>query len=364
MRSASGEAGSGPVVRRGRLLFLFAALGAASSWGGAAPAAHDGVGTAVAPSAYRFTADAAARPASARRLAEEDWTGGRFSLPGGEAVTVYVSYAYSGDPGAGRRWADYLGGLLHGSELNVLEAYIAPPAEVLELCFAKALGCYGNDTLISIGETVGGVAAEEVVAHEYGHHVAHNRANPPWRAIDYGTKRWATHARICARAAAAEIFPGDEGLHYQLNPGEAFAETYRALVESKRGAGTFAWSLVDRSFYPDAEALARVAEDVVRPWVRPKLSARSGRIRAGARSWTVSVATPLDGDLDVYLKLRVAAGVRLQILEGDSARVAARGLWASTTEQRARLPVCGSRTARIRISGSAGTRFALNLSVP
>jgi hypothetical protein len=152
--------------------------------------------------------------------------------------------------------------------------------------------------------------------------------------------------------------------HYELNPGEAFAETYRALVESKRGSGTFAWSLVDRSFYPDAGALAQVAGDVVHPWLQPKPSSRAGRIRAGARSWTTSVATPLDGELEVTLKLAAVAGARLQILEGDGVRVAARGLWVSATEQRASLRICGSRTARVRISGSSGLRFALNVSAP
>lgn len=361
MRSASAEHDRGPVARRGRV--LLAALAVAGCCGGTAPAAYDGAAASVAPPAFRLTADASARPVSARVLGEQIWTGGRLSLPAGEAVTVYVSNAYSGDPGAPRRWADYIGGLPHGSELNSLEAYIATPDEVLELCAARALGCYGNDTMISIGETARGVTPEEVVTHEYGHHVAHNRANPPWRAIDYGTKRWATHAKICSRATAGEVFPGDEGDRYELNPGEAFAETYRALVESGRGAGTFAWSLVDRSFYPDVEALARAAEDVSRPWVRPTVSTRSGRIRAG-RAWTTTVATPLDGDLELSLKLVAATGVRLQIFEGDGVRVAARGLWASATEQRARLPVCGTRIARIRISGSAGSRFVLSLSTP
>lgn len=360
MRSASGESGSGPVARRGRL--FLAALAAATGCGGAVPAAHDGA-VPVASPAFRLTADAEARPASARRLAQGEWSGGRLKLASGEAVTVYVSQAYAGDPGAAQRWANYLGGLVHGAELNVLEGYIATPAEVRELCGADALGCYGNDTMISIGETVGGVKAEEVVAHEYGHHVAHNRANPPWRAIDYGTKRWATHARICPRAAAGEIFPGDEGLRYELNPGEGFAEAYRALVESRNGATVFSWSVVDRSFYPDREALARVEHDVVRPWVRPRRSISAGRIRVGTRSSTTTVATPLDGELNVSLKLAAGAGAKLELL-GSNARLAARGLWASTTEQRASLIVCGSRTVRVRVTGVAGTRFTLDVSSP
>jgi hypothetical protein len=339
---------------------LFATVAAAFGCAAAAPAVPDGF-NAVASPAFRLSADAAAAPASAHRLADEDWTGGLWTLPAGERVIVYVSTAYSGDDAAGRRWADYLGGLVHGAELNLLEAYVAPPEDVRELCSAEALGCYGNNTMISIGEPVQGVSPEEVVAHEYGHHVAHNRANPPWRAIDYGTKRWATHARICARAGAAEVFPGDEGHRYALNPGEGFAEAYRALVESKRGARAFAWTLVDRSFYPDAEALARVEEDVLRPWSQPKPTKKRARVRAGTRSWTMTVASPLDGSIEVSVKLAAGTGATLDVLDG---RVAARGLWASTTEQRASFRVCGSRRVRVRVTARAGTRFLLAVSLP
>jgi hypothetical protein len=361
MRSASGEAGRGPVVRRG--LLLFAALAAAGGCGGATPAAHDGAAPVASP-ALRLTADYAARPVSSRRLGRHDWSGDRFALAGGDAVTVHVSDAYSDDADAARRWADYLGSLVHGEELNLLEAYVATPDEVRELCRAEALGCYGSDTMISIGETVDGVTPEEVVAHEYGHHVAHNRANPPWPAIDYGTKRWATHAGICARADAAEIFPGDQGIRYRLNPGEGFAEVYRALVESKRGAGTFTWSLVDRSFYPDAEALARVEADVLRPWSRSQPVTRRVSVPAGARVWTTRVATPLDGELEVTVRLRAGVAGKLAVLEGGTGRVAARGLWSSATEQHASVRVCGVRSVSVRVIAPRGTRFALGLSTP
>ena len=321
-------------------------------------------GDPIVPSGFRLVADAAASPASAGTLADLGWDGGRFTLSGGGAVTVYVSEAYADDPEAGRRWANYLGGLVHGDELGLLAAYIAPPDEVRELCRADALGCYGSDTMISVGETIDGVTPEEVVAHEYGHHVAHNRANPPWRTIDYGTKRWASHARICTRADAAEVFPGDQGVHYRLNPGEGFAEVYRALVESTRGAGTFTWWLVDRSFYPDAEALVRVEADVLRPWLPSKPVTTRARVPAGASVWTTRVATPLDGELEVTLKLPAGAGGKLAVLEARTGRVAARGLWSSMTEQRAGVRICGARAMTIRVIASPRTRFSLGVSTP
>src|SRR5207244_4852083 len=57
---------------------------------------------------------------------------------------------------------------------------------------------------------------------------------------------------ICARAAHGLAFPGDEGAHYALNPGEAFAETYRMLNVA---SAVVRWALVAPSFYPDAGAL-------------------------------------------------------------------------------------------------------------
>lgn len=327
------------------------------------PAAHDGAAS-VAPPALRLRADAEARPASARAFAELDWVGGRFTLATGGAVTVYVSRDLADDSAAPRRWADHLGGLVHRDELGALEAYIAPSDEVDELCGADALGCYANDTLVAIGETVDGVTPEEVVAHEYGHHVANHRANPPWRSLDYGTKRWATHSRICARAAAGEVFPGDEEHGYELNPGEAFAEAYRALVESKRGAQSFAWTLVDRSFYPDDRALALVEEDVLRPWAPRRATSTSVRLRRGARTWTRVVPTALDGDVEVSLRLAAGIGARLDVVAVDGATTHSRGRWTGTTEQRATLRVCGSRSARIRVAAPAGTRFSVSVSKP
>ena len=98
---------------------------------------------------------------------------------------------------------------------------------------------------------------EEVARHEYGHHIALNRSNAPWPAFDWGPKRWATAAHICPRVRWNTAYPGDESLLYKLNPGEAFAEAYRVLVDMLLGEAHPAWPLVDPSFYPDGPLSTR-----------------------------------------------------------------------------------------------------------
>src|SRR5262249_46532400 len=171
-----------------------------------------------------------------RRLQTQSWWGGPRTAATGESVTVFVSDSYPVDDALAQRWADFFAELVHGPELQQLTAYVAPPAEVQETCGSRyAPGCYGGGRIGLIGEPADGasVTPEEVARHEYGHHLAFNRGNPPWQAVDWGPKRWSSLAGICARVTAGTAFPGDEGDHYKENPGEAFAETYRALNDAK-----------------------------------------------------------------------------------------------------------------------------------
>ncbi len=69
---------------------------------------------------------------------------------------------------------------------------------------------YWGNRLVTIGDAVDSVPAEEVATHEYGHHVAFNRDNVPWLAVEWGSKRWASYANICSRARAGSVYPGDE----------------------------------------------------------------------------------------------------------------------------------------------------------
>ena len=99
-------------------------------------------------------------------------------------------------------------GLPHGKELSAVKVYIAPLTEVAEMCFTtEALGCYGGQTLVVVGESTDGIAPSSIATHEYGHHIAANRSNAPWPAIDWGTKRWASMMGICSRVAREWRFP-------------------------------------------------------------------------------------------------------------------------------------------------------------
>jgi len=134
-------------------------------------------------------ADVAPKPARAR--AATSWSGGPTTAATGEVVNVYVSPSLPPELGTAQTWADFIAGLVHGPELAKLTAYIAPLDEIAEMCGEDALGCYGSNELASMGETEYGITAAEVVRHEYGHHIAWNRLNTPWTAVDWGPKNWA-----------------------------------------------------------------------------------------------------------------------------------------------------------------------------
>src|SRR4029079_3680646 len=103
----------------------------------------------------------------------------------------------------------------------------------------------------------------------------------PWDPNGYGPKRWATYTSVCSRVSAGTAFPGDEGSHYTLNTGEAFAEAYRALEESR---GVYPWAhlplVVDPSFTPDAGSEGAALADVQQPWNGPSSATWEGRFTA------------------------------------------------------------------------------------
>jgi hypothetical protein len=302
-------------------------------------------------------------PSEQKRLHSTAWLGGRFTASTGETVRVLVSEKYTDAQEVGQYWADYIASLLHGPELGLITAYVVTPDEMSSFCGARALGCYGGNELAFMGETVVGVTPEEVAAHEYGHHVAANRTNPPWLAVDWGPKRWSSVASICSRQRQGDVYPGNESENYTLNPGEAFAEVFRVLNELEDGATAFSWGLVDGSFSPDGAALAAAKEDVLTPWLAPVDKVVRGRFTSkGKEVWTLTMATPLDGNLAITLTLPPGALYKLTLLTTDG-HVLGRAPWSGTAEKKLATTICGERSVVLRVtrSGPPG-RFSLRIT--
>ena len=298
---------------------------------------------------------------SARAM--RDWRSETITIASGETVRLEVSDAYT-DPAFAKGWAEFFGGLVHGAELGQVTIRIVAPAELPAYCGPRALGCYTSGRIVIPGEQAGGVEAAEIARHEYGHHVASTRQNPPWNASSWGPKRWATQAAICPRASRDELAP-DSYEVYELAPGEAFAEVYRVLNNRRAGVIGLTWSLVDDSFLPDDAALRAVEEDVTTPWVAvTTTSVRARFTPSGPRRWTRTIATPLDGTLTVELRLPAGRTDSLELLGADG-KVLGRGLWFGTAGKRLAFVVCGQRSLHVRITrGGAAGAFGVTIARP
>jgi hypothetical protein len=322
---------------------------------------------AVGPSAFLAPGKTTVLTAAGRlRLRTASWWGHVYTSSTGETVNVSISDSYPADDAVGQGWADYFAGLVHGSELQLLHVFVAAPAEVQQMCGSPyALGCYGSNQMVVIGEQYNGLDPKEVAAHEYGHHVAFNRINPPWIAVDWGTKRWASYAGICGRTAQGTAFPGDEGTHYRLNPGEAFAEVYRTLNDAKKGIA-LTWPIVDSSFVPNSAAMQAAEEDVVHPWTVATSKAVQARFTVrGTKVWKLVLPTPLDGQLDVVLSIPKGGLYNLSLLAPDGITVLAGGLWSGTNQKKLSYTVCGQRSLVLRVTmiGLPGS-FTLRYTQP
>jgi hypothetical protein len=284
-------------------------------------------------------------------------SGGVYNTRDGIAVRVVVSDAYVANPAADQALVDFFGALLHHEELGRLTAAVVSPDQLKSICGGEASGCYSPsaETMVVAGEDIDGIPTEHVLAHEYGHHVATNRDNRPWDAGDWGTKRWSSHAGICVRQRAGQVFPGDEGDHYALNPGEGFAEAFRVLNANRIGGwGDFGWHVVDPLFAPDAMALALVEQDVMQPWAGPTSRRLTGRLAAG-KSRGYSVSTPLDGEVRASAAGPAGTAVRFVTTTGRALTP-----WGRS----ASVLACGARRLKAAVRVKRAGSYKLTLSTP
>jgi hypothetical protein len=294
---------------------------------------------------------------TARSFAQMPGWGGVYTTAKGERVNIRVSSAYQVNEAAAQQWAEFFGWLPHGAELATMQAYIAPFEEVQLICSTDAVACYQprSQLLVFSGEDApDGSTSEENAAHEYGHHIANNRNNHPWPALTWGTKRWASYMNVCRRVVVEKTaFPGGQGEQYRLSPAEGFAEGYRILAEKKAGITNHYWDIVDRSFFPDATALRRLEEDVLKPWTKVTSSAWSGRLaRTGQQSRRVD--TPLDGVMTIGLKGHRTAAVGLFTPQGKLIGAA---------KKKITYGVCGERRFQLRVASPAA-RFSVAIARP
>jgi hypothetical protein len=303
--------------------------------------------------------DAAARTAIT-------WRGGTINASTGERVNVFVSDLLPAE--TPEKWAEFLVGLTHGPELALITTRLATLDEVQQLCGARALGCYIRNEMIALGEPTidSGTTPEEVVRHEYGHHVAFHRANPPWRAIDWGPKNWASATSVCTRVSRGEAFPGNEGGNYALNPGEAWAETYRLMDERKDGITTATWQVVSQSFFPNEPALAAAERDVVTPWTANRqVVHRRVFGKRTKKTWWIPVQTPLDGELTLSATLPRNALHEVALVAPDRRTVLRRAQWVGQRVKRIATAVCGQRSLFVRVTQSGGLgRVTVTASTP
>lgn len=318
-------------------------------------------GLLTGPATFHDTLLSGSRRLEAAERAGE-W-GGNVTASDGEVVQVFVSDSYPVDPTVPQSVADFMVQLYHGDELGQAIVYIAPYAEVQRICGFDAGGCYdpATEKIVLPGVVLpDGTTKETILVHELGHNMARNRLNPPWDAVDWGTKRWATAMNVCARTAAGTAFPGDENANYALNPGEALAESYRVLNFDKQAWPTWtvlAPLIVDQTFAPTPAALDALKQDVLDPWTAPTVASWSGRVVSAARVVKRVVATPLDGSFSIKLT-SAPKGAAISLVDTRTGHVLARGT------RRVATTICGQRKLTVVVKAAAAGAFSATSATP
>jgi hypothetical protein len=298
--------------------------------------------------------------------------GDRYPLGSGSSETVAIAVTAAcqaactdADP---QQIADTLGTFVHGFEMELLTVQLDTPSQIEFDCGYGAQACYygSEDKIVLNGNDApapDGASREFVLAHEYGHHVARHRESPsPFpAAIDWGTARWSSYENVCRRSRAGALFPGNEGLHYFRDPGEAFAESFAHLRFPESGVP---WRWV-RSLEPDEEALQAIREDTLSPWLGRTAFRLRGHIPPSRRGGMAvrMFQTPLDGTVSLRPAGQLNYDLSLLNPAGRVLRTSRHGLGFG---HRLNYTVCGQSQLRVAIRSPRrlGGAFKLQIQRP
>ena len=306
---------------------------------------------------------------AAARISAGAWAD-RYPVHDGSGATIAVAVTAAcqascnaADP---QRIAGFIGTLIHGPEIGLLTVQLDAPFQIDFDCGYGAQACYypsENKIVLSGDDTPSedGASREFVLAHEYGHHVANHRQTPaPFpAAIDWGTPRWSSHERICQARRRGVLFPGDEGLRYYENPGEAFAEAF-ARYRFPESEAKWKWPA---SLAPGAGAFEAIRRDTLHPWIGRTSLRVAGETRSGELGGTVkSFRTPLDGTVSLQPgeQLRHRYQLSLWSTSGHVLRTSRHGL---SLRRRLNFTVCGQSRLRVQLKSMRRAKAPFELLI-
>jgi hypothetical protein len=312
-------------------------------------------------------------PSAAAARVSANATTERYAVNDGSGATIAISVTaacqVSCDAAEPQRIANFIGTLINGPEIGLLTIQLDTPFQIEFDCGYGAQACYypsenkivigGSDTSASDG-----VSREFILAHEYGHHVASHRYSPaPFpAAIDWGPPRWASLERVCQARRRGALFPGDEGLRYRENPGEAFAEAF-ARYRFPNSAPRWKWV---EFLEPDAASFRAIREDTLHPW-RGRTNFRlHGRAPPRRRGGAVeALRTPLDGTVSLRPSAKLRRRYQLSLLSA-SGQLLSTSRHGLSIRRQLNFTVCGQPRLRLQLESTrrAAAPFQLLVQRP
>jgi hypothetical protein len=294
----------------------------------------------------------------------------RYAVNDGSGATVAIAVTaacrVSCNAAEPQRIASFVGTLIHGREIELLTVQLDTPFEIEFDCGYGAQACYyPSENKIVIGgsdtSAYDGASREFVLAHEYGHHVANHRYSPaPFpAAIDWGPPRWASLERVCQARRRGALYPGDEGVHYRENPGEAFAEAF-ARYRFPDSAPRWKWP---GFLKPGAAAFQAIREDTLNPWLGRTGFRLEGRARPRRRGGAVeSFRTPLDGTVSLRPSGELRRRYQLSLLSASGQLLSSsrRGL---SLRNQLNFTVCGQSRLRLLLESTRRSAAPFKLQV-